>query len=352
MPIFFRWIFHSCLGRVLATMLALLSIYFVIEVFDKARYLGNGLTTPLLIEYLLLRVPYMLAEFMPVILLIAVSVFITEISRSHELAAMRSLSLGLNKLLLPISCVALLAAATSFAIGEWVTPITNKRLDYIEKTAIHKQPVATSRDTQWFKDGNRFYRLTPLNKNFFSLTMLEIDEHGKWRKRIDAPKAFFQNGRWTLTDLYVSQPDEETGIQIKHQDEATLLSDTGPKTASPPLPRHMQFSDLRSYTTELKKAGLAYDSFEFELHHKLTAPLACLVMAVLALALCMNLGSRFSTSSWGLLGAISMGLGFYVIGNASSMLGQSMLPAAFAAWLPTFAFGGFAGFMLLHREGY
>lgn len=352
MPILFRWIFYGCLGRTVATMVALLAIYIIIELFDKSRYLGQGLTGQLLTEYLLLKMPFMISEFMPVIMLLAAAIYISEISHHQELVAMRAAGLGLNKVANPILAVGALVALFSFLIGEWVTPITNTRLDVIEKVHIQHQETQSNEGVQWLKDGQRFFRLTPLGGNRFAMMMLETDAKGVWKRRIDAAQATYQNGRWSLRQVHISKPEASEGMQLHFQKEMTLPSATGPDTADPPSPRHMRFNELYRYAENLKRAGLNASGFTFTLHRKFSAPAACLVMALLALALCMNMGSRIAATSWGLVSAISLGLLFYVLSNASGLLaGGGRLPAAYAAWLPLLAFGGLAGFLLLHREG-
>jgi LPS export ABC transporter permease LptG len=352
MPILFRWIFYGCLGRTLATMAALLAIYIIIELFDKSRYLGHGLSGSLLAEYLLLKMPFMLSEFMPVIMLLAAGIYISEISHHQELVAMRAAGLGLNKVAAPILSVALLVATFSFIIGEWITPITNTRLDVIERVHIQHRNLQSHQGVQWLRDGQRFFRLTPLGGDRFAMMMLKTDANGAWKQRVDAAQAIYRAGNWSLSQVYISEPEAREGMQLHFEEKMTLPSATGPDTAAPPSPRHMRFSELYRYAENLKRAGLNASDFVFTLHRKFAAPAACLVMALLALALCMNMGSRIAATSWGLVSAISLGLLFYVMSNASGLLaGGDRLPAAYAAWLPLLVFGGLAGFLLLHREG-
>jgi len=352
MPVIFRWIFVACLNRSLATMVALLAIYIIIESFDKARYLGQGLTTGLMIEYMLLKIPFMIAEFMPIIVLIAASLYLIEISRHHETVALRAAGLGINKLLAPLLTVAMLAAALSFAIGEWVTPLTNQRLDNIENSRIHhRQNKAQS--VQWLKDEHRFYRLKPLQRNQFALTMLETDSNGDWLQRIDAASASYDGGKWHLNKVHISKPSSDQGMQLQKLASMEVPSAIGPETAELPKPGYMQFVELYRYIGNLKEAGLSSGAYTYALHRKLSAPLACLLMVVLAAALCLHTGSRNTRASWGLVAAISLGLLFYVIGNAGHLLaGNERIPAAYAAWLPSLVFGGVGLYLLLKREGH
>ncbi|HXH72515.1 MAG TPA: LptF/LptG family permease [Mariprofundaceae bacterium] len=351
MPILFRWIFHTCLMRAASTLAVMLAIYFIIEAFDKARYLGKGLNTGLLIEYLALKAPFLISEFMPIVVLVATSIFLVELSTHRELAAIRAAGLGINKIVIPVLAVAMLAAATTFAIGEWVTPVTNQRLDVIERVHIQHQPQ-DEQGIQWLRDGQRFFRLTPLSDNRFALIVLETDAAGAWTQRLDAAWATYADGLWEMHDVYVSAPDKE-GMSVDQKPVMDMAAAVGPKTAELPNPSHMQLLELNRYVNDLKKAGLNATTYAFTLQRKLAAPLACLFMAILAAGLCLHASTRSGAASWGLAAAISTGLLYYLFGNASGLLaGGSQLPAAYAAWLPNLVFGGAGIFLLLHREGH
>ncbi len=355
MPVLFRWIFFGCLSRVVATLVAFLAIFIIAEAFDKARYLGHGLTADLMVEYLLLKIPFMVSEFMPVILLLASSIFIADLSRNHELAAMRAAGLGVNKIITPLLGVAVLAAGTTFTIGEWVTPVTNQRLDIIDRVNIHHRPDIRH-GIQWLKDGHRFFRLQPLGKQSgeqqFYLVMLKTDGDGHWKERVDAARASYHNGVWSLTDVNISHPGKG-GMSLNHLTHFQISSVTGPGTADPPSPRHMRFMELMHYAKSLEQAGLSSAKFRFSLNRKLAVPALCLIMVLLATALCMHTGGRRGMASWGIAVSIVLGLGAYVVGSITRITAVAgYLPPGFAAWLPDMVAAGFTGFLLLYREGY
>ncbi|MDX8392518.1 MAG: LptF/LptG family permease [Mariprofundaceae bacterium] len=351
MPALFRWIFLGCLNRIAATLLTLIAIFLIAEAFDKARFLGHGIDAGLLIEYLLLKIPFMISEFMPVIVLLAASIFLVELSRHQELVAMRAAGLGVNKVIVPLLIAASLAAFITFAIGEWVTPTTNQRLDKIDRVNIHH--LADSRQgIQWLKDGQRFFRLQPLGNGQFHLIMLETDKQGHWKERLEAAKASFRDGYWHMENVSVSRP-QSGDMSLSHVAHQLLAANVGPKTADPPQPRHMRLLELNAYAHDLERAGLASAGFRFSLQRKLAVPFSCLIMIVLAVALCMHMGGRLGNASWGIAAAIGIGIGSYVLGTATQLLTLAgYLPAEFSAWLPNMLTLGFAGFLLLHRERY
>ena len=354
MPILFRWIFFACISRAAATLAALLAIYVIIESFDKARYLGHGLTASLMVEYILLKMPFMVSEFMPIIILLGISIYLTDLSKHQEVVAIRAAGLGINKLLTPLLLVATIAATLSFSIGEWVTPITNQRLDLIENVHIHHRTMQRQ-GVEWLKDEHRFFRLTPLGHDQFKLTIIETNAHGGWLRRIDSARAHYtaqgNHGVWQLQQVDISQPSASEGMVLHHRAQMQLPAAVGPATSSPPKPGYMNVFQLYHYIDTLKHAGLNSSAYIYALHRKFSAPFACFLMVILAAALCLQQSSRSSRASWGLVITIAAGLIFYVVGNAGSLLAASQhLPAAFAAWLPSLVFGGMALFLLLRQE--
>ncbi len=351
MPCLFRWLFFGCLGRVAAVLITLLAIFMIAEAFDKIRYLGHEFHVRLMVEYLLLKIPFMISEFMPMILLLASSIYITELSRNHELVALRAAGLGVNKIVVPLLAVAFMGGSIAFAIGEWVTPLTNQRVDRIDRVNIHHRPD-TRQGIQWLKDGHRFFRLQPLGGQKFHLVMLETDQAGHWQRRIDAARASYRDGVWVLDGVDISRPKKD-GIDLDHVRRIRLSATAGPDTVEPPSPRQMRFFELMHYATDLERAGLASSGFEFSLQRKLAIPVLCLIMVLLAVALCMNMGARRGAGAWGIAASITLGLGAYVVTSTTQLLATAgYLPAGFAAWLPNLIAIGFTGFLLLHREGY
>ena len=351
MPALFRWIFLGSLGRMAAMLVLLIAVFLIAEAFDKARYLGHGLDGPTLIEYLLLKIPFMMSEFMPVVVLLAASIFLVELSRHQELVAMRAAGLGVNKVVVPLLFASTLAALLNFAVGEWVTPTTNQRLDQIERVNIHHLPDV-KKGVQWLRDGHRFFRLQPLGGGQFRLIMLKTDSEGHWLERVQASRASYDGQAWHLQNVSISRPRGKD-MSITRRPQMLLASVVGPDTADPPQPRHMRIAQLANYADDLEQAGMAAEGFRFNLHRKIAVPLSCLMMALLAIALCMNMGGRLGNASWGVVAAIGLGIGSYVLGTATQLLTMAdYLPPTFSAWLPDLLLLGFSGFLLLHREGY
>jgi len=352
MTVIFRWFFLSSLKRMLMVSFAVVMLFSLAESIDKMRYLGNGLTLPLLGEYLLLKVPFVLVDFMPVIVLIAAAMHITDMSHHHEMAAIRAAGVATPLMLKPLLLAAVCMGLLTFAFGEWVEPQTNQRLSTIEQVHISKKKPVNMGE-QWLRDEQMFLRLSPLTHNYFALTMLKVSPDSQWLERIDASKAYYENGAWHLEQAYVSRPDGHQGLEIALESHLKVATSLSPATVGAPDPRDMQWLELYDFAQSLTEAVLESSGYFYQLNRKLAMPMACLVMVLLAYTLCENMGSRIAAKSKGLIVAIVLGLSFHIVGMLMGMLVDGgRLPAMYAAWLPDVLFLGLSGYWLLQKEGY
>ncbi len=353
MTVLFRWMFVSSFMRIVGIALGIILLFMVAESFSKAALIGKTMTVSLLLEYLMLKVPFMVTDFLPVIVLLGAAIYMTEISHHHELVALKAAGVSLRFILTPLLALATCVGLFTFALAEWVEPVTNVRLDMMERTLVQgKKPVRVQGE-QWFRDEGRFFQLQPLQGKYFKLMMLETDAQGQWQGRTDASKAYYEQGIWFLEKVYVSQPDNNQGIRIQSLPNLELRSNIGPATVAAPKARDMQWLELYHFTQSLSEAGLDAKEYEYQLHKRIAGPLACLIMVMLAYSLCGNMGSRVAANSKGLLAALTLGLLFYIFNTSMSvMTNGGYLPVVFAAWWPDIMFLGIAGYLLLVREGY
>ncbi|MDX8409298.1 MAG: LptF/LptG family permease [Mariprofundales bacterium] len=353
MPILFRWQLHVLLVRLLMTQGALLAIFAVIEAFDKSRLLGHGMTGSILVEYIALKIPMMMAEFMPVTLLIAAAIHLLSLSRHQELVVLRAVGLGVSKVLLPLLTGAVLAAGTMMLLGQWVLPATNVRLNQIEQVNVHGQQATQLQRVQWSRDGHRFFRVEPLDGDAVSLMVLDVDAQGNWQRRIDGKRAVYRDGAWHMHQVTVSTPDAVSGMVVTKMAAMRLPAAQVVTGSHKPWPNEMNMLQLYRFANHLQQAGLDDSGYRYALHCQLARPFSCLIMVLLALTFCAQIGGRIAGGYGGMVVALVLGLLLYIAGNASGMfISGERLPPLFAAWLPDLVFGGLATFLLLHKEGY
>jgi len=352
MTVLFRWLFLTTLSRIAVITVAVILIFMLAESIDKSRLVGNGLTLEILAEYLLLKVPFMISELMPVVVLIGVSIYMLELSRNHELVALRAAGITFLKLIQPLLAAGAVVGFLMFAVSEWVEPQVNKRLAYIERVHI-AQKEALEQGVQWLHEDDMFLRLTPLTSSFFAVLMIKRDNNGLWLERVDAGKGFYEDGQWRLQDVYVSKPNKDAGFTSQYVESLTVPSNLSPQTVAAPDPRDMQWLELYAFEQTLASAGLDSKDYLFQLQRKISAPLSCLIMVLLAYSLCSSMGERAGSGSKGMVLAITIGLLFYVVSSAIKVyVTGDEIPVIYGVWFPNILFFGIAGYLLLKKEGY
>ncbi len=352
MPILFRWQFHALLVHLFLTQAALLSIFVIIEGFDKSRLLGHhGMTGSVMVEYILLKAPFMVAEFMPLTLLIASVVHLLQMARHREIVVLRACGLGIGKVAAPMVAVAIVAIMVTLLFDEWVTPITNVRLNYIERVHVHGQQIADQRKRHWYRDGNRFFRVEPLSGERVALLVIDTDDRGRWLRRIDSSEARYRDGVWQMRGVVISTPDNAQGVSVTRLDEMRLPAGKGSVRSRQAWPNEMNAWQLWRFAQRLRALGMENSGYRYALQRKLAQPLSCLLMVLVALAFCSEPRSGRGGGDYrGMVAAVVFGLLFYISGNATSMLaGGGRLPAEFAAWLPNLVYGGLALFIFLQH---
>jgi LPS export ABC transporter permease LptG len=351
MSVLFRWLFFSTLMRIAAIAVAVTLIFMIGESIDKARYLGNGLTVMLLLEYLLLKSPYMISELMPVVVLIGASISVLELSLKHELAALQAAGITFISVLKPLLAAGAVFGFFMFAVGEWVEPVVNHRLQEIERVYIHKDKPL-QQGVQWLHEKDTFMRLTPLTKGYFSMLLVKRDAQGLWAERMDANKAIYKQGQWELEHVSLSKP-KGSGFTTQFYSNLQIPSKLSPQTVAAPDPRDMSWLELYNFEKALADAGLESKSYLYRLQHKIAAPISCLIMVILAYSFCASMGERIAAKSMGLILSITTGILHYVVSSAIEVLATGeQLPVIYAVWLPNILFLGIVGFLLLRKEGY
>ncbi len=352
MTVVFRWIFLSTLSRVAAITVAVVLIFMVAESIDKARFLGNGLTVQLLLEFLVLKIPFMISELMPVVVLIGVAIYVLELSHNHELAALRAAGVTFTTLLKPLLAAGAVIGLLMFAVGEWVEPLVNQKLSYIQRVHIDKEKPL-NQGVQWLHENNNFMRLTPLTNGYFSVLMVKRDDAGLWVERVDANKGRYVQGQWHLEHAYISKPEQNNGFSTQYLKSMVVPSSLNPTTVAAPDPRDMQWLELYEFEQALAEAGLESNGYLFQLQRKISTPISCLIMVILAYSLCAGMGERLGARSKGLMLAITFGLLYHVVGSAIEVyVTGGQIPVIYAVWFPNMLFFGLAGYLLLKKEGY
>lgn len=182
---------------------AVASIYLVAHFLGKLdKYIEYQAAPSLVATLLLLRLPRIYYEVLPIVVLLTTLMTLSLLSRNNEITALRSCGIGLHRLLLPIFSVASLLVLLALIVGEWGVPYANQRIHFLEDVELKKRPpiLALKKNRIWFRtDKNTFcniLKVTPEQGLLHNVTLFTVNEQFDLVSRKDAESVTWDGERW------------------------------------------------------------------------------------------------------------------------------------------------------------
>ncbi len=301
----------------------------------------NGEAPPLLlvVEYFLLRIPFLYLDMSPYVTLVAGLFTATKLTRFREVVAALAAGVSVRRLFAPVLLGATLLAGGMFLLREWATTSIGQR-----RAALH--------------DRLKERREAPVLENFFVVTptgqRVQIQEYhvgdreirrltcqfrdGERQVRVFAQRATpLEGGRWQLEGAERRELDAN-GLS---KTAPTLLEDVRFETADVELsyrgrnePMTLSFRESRGLL-EREPRNRQYRTL---LHHHMSFPLAGVVLLLVGLPFVVRqergkAGERVAKGFFLCLMYFGIEFVFRTLGL------QGQIPPLFSAWLPVLGFG-------------
>src|SRR6478735_3845285 len=143
--------------RILAVLVMLVLVLMMLDLLTKSADIlahpGNGQGQVL--HYVGLRVPQLVAEFLPYSVLLATIITLATFNQNSEVVAMKAAGLSAHQILAPLVLAALVIAGLQFAFNERVVIRANAALKAWEATDYGPVPDdPTVRPNVYLNDGN------------------------------------------------------------------------------------------------------------------------------------------------------------------------------------------------------
>jgi lipopolysaccharide export system permease protein len=342
-------------ARFLAILIGISLFVVTLEVVAYANEilaLDTG-SAAILWRYIAMRLPGIMATFLPMSMLLAILLSLTELSYRNEIAAFWAAGISPWRIIVMLLPLALAAGGLNFLLADQAAPAAAPQLrewgvaDYGEK----KLKVG-ERDPLWMRAGSDILRAESSNADATKLDGVIVfrrDDNGILREQIVAREAVLEGNRWQLSNVIVYYrenlpPDRLDSLVYSG---AMKPASAGARSGDP---EEMTLVDL-SYFVENSGFGIrpawVYQTWW---HKRVTLFLTVLVM----IAICIPLVTRFRRGGGiGLLFAAGVALGFcyFVIDGISISMGElGFVPPWMAAWLPLLGFAGIAAAMGFRAE--
>lgn len=303
---------------------------------------GNG--EPELWRYVGLRLPQIVARFLPFSVLLGTLITLATMNQNSEIVSMKSAGLSAHQILAPLILAAMGIAIISFVFNERIVARSNAALDAWEAVEFGEIPRDSGVKTDvWVREGNNLVTVGIVSGRGNGVVLRQVEIFHRVDNRlidiVRAPVARYdaKAQNWILENARQFDVNRGTSRQL-----GTIRNAGGIRPDQFTLAKvdadGLNFMELRSAIADLRDAGRPVATLEASLLHKISGPLSAVLMPLLGSVAAFGLarsGHLFVRAVTG------MGLGFayFVADNFSLAMGNlGAYPPLLAAWAPFFLF--------------
>jgi lipopolysaccharide export system permease protein len=326
-------------------MLAMLVL--VLQMLDLLSEAGHVLAHPgngdgELWRYVSLRMPQIIARFLPFSVLLGTLVTLATLNANSEVVAMKSGGLSAHQILAPLILASFGVAAISYVFNERVVVRATATLSAWQDADFG--PIPSDRGVKsniWVRDGEDLIRAGTITGKGRDTRLQNIDIYDRHGDRlisvINARSGSFTGKDWRLEKVRVFDVIRGTSRDIA---AITVGKDIRPDqfTLSSVDPDSLSFAELSESIETLRESGRPVAALEGSLWHKITGPLSSLLMPLLGSVAAFGIARSGRLFVRAVIG-MALGFAFFVADNfALSMGNLGVYPPILAAWAPFLLF--------------
>ncbi|HEY5721492.1 MAG TPA: LPS export ABC transporter permease LptG [Allosphingosinicella sp.] len=345
-----RVAFYMARMFVLRSLAVLAALVLILMTLDLLSESGKILANPAngdseLWRYVSLRVPQLIARFLPFAVLLGTLITLTTLNQHSEVVSMKAAGISAHQIIAPLMVASLGIAAVSFVFNERIVTRSTETLSAWEDADYGPVPRDTGiTNNVWVRNGDDliFARQAQGRGDGTRLAGLSIyDRDGETLERIvQAKSARREAGLWRLGDVSVFDVEKGSKTFASTLDYGRGLDPTQ-FTLSHVNADEQDFARLKDSIDQLRVAGRPTAALESGLWHKLSGPLSAVLMPLLAAVAAFGLARAGQVFLRAVLG-MALGFAYFVVDNFALAMGNlGAYPPLLAAWAP------FALFLLI-----
>ncbi len=347
MKIIQKHILKEFLRLLAITVIAMLALFLVVEVVEKADdLLEKGMPLSTGVTYFLYKIPSLFSLTVPVSVLLAVLISLGLLNKNSEITAIKAGGVSLMKMVSPLIVCGLFISLIVIGLNEVVIPHTERATAAMEaKWLSGSGKMHVGRAGTWLRTKRHIFNIRKISKDRQTLEGVSVYRLGKGfklKEQMTAKSAVWKDGRWSANSPYVwTFSDKGVRVKNKKDNGDNLLKNLAPPDSLLGAERGyeaMSFTELGEYIKDLRRDGYDTTVQLVELYTKFTFPLVNLIMVLVGIPFALKSGRKGGIAS-GVAISFIIAIGFWVVFGLSKSLGQTgVVPPIFAAVFPDMLF--------------
>ncbi len=349
--------------RILNAILAIFAIAFaIVFMFDFLDMIRATVDRPsfrwgVAFQASFFRIPTFSEQVLPFATLFGAMTAFLALSRKLELVVARAAGISVWQFTAPAVMVAAGLGLFATAVYNPFAAGMKERSDRLVLTlaGTEKKTLMDTAQAVWLRqdgeDGESIVRAARAVDRGLHLADVDIyafDKTGRFRERIQATAADYDDGGWRLTKARVYTSGHDPQEYDTYRLSSRLKREqVGESLAQPDT---LSFWALPAFIETARNAGLPAYQFELQYQSLLARPLLLVAMVAIAATVSLRV-FRFGNIGRMILGGVAAGFVLYVVGEVARGLGGAgMVPPALAAWSPAVVASSMGFTILLYLE--
>ena len=307
-------------------------------------------------RYMFYRAPVIFDRIFVFTLVVAVLLVFVRLIRNHELVALLGFGFSVPRQIVLLTPIVATCSLLSITFINYATPPAVRALqawgigEYKIKKISEDNPL-------WMEDGQDIIRAAgrPGMNELSDLQIFERNEKGEITQALWVGWAVFDGNGWVLKDvdaLEVEGADGERRRASKDENGRRWETIHTPATIARLAadPRDLSLADQRNFSEKGNSGSKPRFSYEFWFWHRLTRPLAALLLLACAVPIMQRTG-RQDNGDKALLAGLAMAFIYLIIDGALATFSSTgSLSVLMGVSLPLILLAIISGFLILRTE--
>jgi len=342
-----RYIINEYIKSLLVVIAVMLSIILLINLLDEFNFFKSkkDLKFIFFIIFTILKVPNVLINLFPFIVLFGGIVFYLKIYNHNEVISLRVMGYSNIQIIL-------IPALTSFVIGYiivfLIVPFSSSMLKYYEDLRSEynetKNLVFVNETGIWVLDKNdkekNIIRIEKINKDFSSvkqITIYNYDISNNFIKRIDADEGVIKDKNWQLNKVRIISGNKKNNKEnyLNNYNYTSNININELKN----IYKNTETTSLLDINKEMQTLeDKGYSTIDLRIRYQklISFPIYLLAMSILSGLMIINLGKTSNYLKYGSYGVI-ISIIIYFLNDLSITIAKSgIISVDFSVWIPIF----------------
>ena len=358
---FFGTLFRYFLKRHLLTLfyfvLGVSALIFIIDFIETSSLRGNVSDFTLLdgLFLTLLRVPLVLQQTLPFILLLGGMTVMITLNRRQELVVTRAAGISVWQFIMPFVTGAVIFGLAALFVLNPIAAAGSKRATEIANGLRASKQMDKNQSVPWLRqitaDDDVIIGAQSVDADGTTLrhaVFIHFGAEGRIVLRQDADSAILKDGYWELNAVSEMRPGQIPVVRDTAQVSTNLKREFVQERLA--KPETVAFLDIPRKIEAARSFGVSTSALETQFHSLASMPFLLVAMTLISATVSLKF-SRFNQSQTMILGGIVSGFVLYVISVLVKAFGSSgVVPPFVAAWIPVVVAMFLGATILLHQE--